>query len=87
MQAQSDGLNAGTVTNAKPLDLRTLSATLHRAYHFLDASVFLAHNHILADAWGYARRTEADPLLMYQGLSDRFYPRTERSHYARRRTR
>jgi fumarylacetoacetate (FAA) hydrolase len=50
-----------------------LAAALPRAYQFLDASAFLAHNHILADAWGYERRTQADPPLMYQGLSDRIY--------------
>lgn len=56
------------------LDLHTLAAAIPRSYQFLDASAFLAHNHILAEAWGFARRTEADPPLMYQGLSDHYYP-------------
>jgi fumarylacetoacetate (FAA) hydrolase len=40
----------------------------------LDASAFLAHNHILAEAWGFEPRSTLAPPLMYQGLSDRFYP-------------
>jgi fumarylacetoacetate (FAA) hydrolase len=72
LRAQSDALNAGSV--GAPVDLAALDAALPRAWQFLDASAFLAHNHILADAWGFARRTEADPPLMYQGVSDRFYP-------------
>ena len=51
-----------------------LAAVLPRSYQFLDASAFLAHNHILARAWGFQPRGETEPPLMYQGLSDRFYP-------------
>ena len=57
-----------------PLKLNGLLAAMPRSYQFLDGSAFLAHNHILADAWGYERRTLADPPLMYQGLSDHFLP-------------
>jgi len=74
LRAQSDALNAGREAGATALDPATLAAALPRTYQFLDASAFLAHNHILADAWGYARRTQADPPLMYQGLSDHIYP-------------
>ena len=73
LRAQYDALNAGREPGAAGLDPASLAAALPRAYQFLDASAFLAHNHILADAWGYPRRTEADPPLMYQGLSDRIY--------------
>jgi fumarylacetoacetate (FAA) hydrolase len=59
------------------LDPAQLLAVMPRAYQFLDASAFLAHNHILADAWGYERRTTADPPLMYQGLSHRFHGPSE----------
>ena len=58
----------------QPLVMEALLAAMPRSYQFLDGSAFLAHNHILADAWGYERRTPADPPLMYQGLSDRFHP-------------
>ena len=74
LRAQYEQLNAGTEPDAFALDPATLAAALPRSHQFLDASAFLAHNHILADAWGYTRRTEADPPLIYQGLSDRFYP-------------
>ena len=74
LDAQYRALNDGTVAGAVPLDPASLAAVLPRAYQFLDASAFLAHNFILADAWGYERRTPADPPLIYQGLSDRFYP-------------
>lgn len=72
--AQSDALARSDALDGEKLDAATLAAALPRAPQFLDASAFLAHNHILADAWGFSRRTEADPPLMYQGLSDRFYP-------------
>jgi fumarylacetoacetate (FAA) hydrolase len=74
LRAQYDALNRGEEDTAAPLDPLGLAAALPRAFQFLDASAFLAHNHILANAWGYARRTDADPPLMYQGLSDHFYP-------------
>lgn len=74
LDAQYRALNDGTAGGAAPLDPASLAAVLPRAYQFLDASAFLAHNFILAEAWGYERRTPADPPLIYQGLSDRFYP-------------
>lgn len=73
LRAQSEALNRDAIAGA-PLDPISLTSALPRSYQFLDASAFLAHNHILADAWGFARRADADPPLMYQGLSDRFYP-------------
>lgn len=74
LRRQYDALNDGVAAGAGPLDPAALAAAFPRSYQFLDASAFLAHNHILADAWGFERRTETDPPLMYQGLSDRFYP-------------
>lgn len=73
LRAQYDALNAGRERGAVAFDPASLAAALPRAYQFLDASAFLAHNHILADAWGYVRRSEADPPLIYQGLSDHIY--------------
>lgn len=73
LRDQYEALNAGREPGAVALDPASLAAALPRAYQFLDASAFLAHNHILADAWGYPRRTQADPPLMYQGLSDHIY--------------
>lgn len=73
LRKQADALD-DDVARGLALDQATLMAAMPRSYQFLDASAFLAHNHILADAWGYERRTPADPPLMYQGLSDRFLP-------------
>ena len=56
------------------IDPAMLLAALPRSYQFLDASAFLAHNHILAKAWDFEPRAESAPPLMYQGLSNVFYP-------------
>ena len=56
----------------EPMEASRLRAAMPRSHQFLDASAFLAHNHILAAAWDYERREPADPPLMYQGLSDHF---------------
>ncbi len=74
LRAQSDALNSGDDTDAIDIDPLALAAILPRGYQFLDASAFLAHNHILARAWGFEPRGEAEPPLMYQGLSNLFYP-------------
>ncbi len=73
LRMQAAALEADA-TRGKEADFGRLLAAMPRSYQFLDASAFLAHNHILADAWDYARRTPADPPLMYQGLSDHFCP-------------
>src|SRR5882762_500817 len=67
-------LNEGRCKQVEPLNPTALMAVLPRSYQFLDGSAFLAHNHILSEAWGFERRTETQPPLMYQGLSDHFYP-------------
>jgi fumarylacetoacetate (FAA) hydrolase len=72
LRRQAEAIEAGTVDTIA-VDPLALAAVLPRSYQFLDASAFLAHNHILARAWGFEPRGEAEPPLMYQGLSDRFY--------------
>ena len=72
LRRQAEAIEAGTVDTIAG-DPLALAAALPRGYQFLDASAFLAHNHILARAWGFEPRGEAEPPLMYQGLSDRFY--------------
>jgi fumarylacetoacetate (FAA) hydrolase len=74
LRAQFDALEHGQVDGEMPVDSEALDAILPRSYQFLDASAFLAHNHILAQAWGFEPRGEAEPPLMYQGLSNFFYP-------------
>lgn len=73
LRAEAQALEVDPAAGA-PVAFEHLMAVMPRSYQFLDGSAFLAHNHILADAWGYQRRTPADPPLMYQGLSDRFHP-------------
>jgi fumarylacetoacetate (FAA) hydrolase len=74
LDKQYAALNTGRLSGATPVNLASLSAAMPRSFQFLDASAFLAHNHILAEAWGFERRSTLAPPLMYQGLSDRFYP-------------
>ena len=74
LEDQYASLNAGREPGAATVDPLELMAAMPRSYQFLDASAFLAHNHILARAWGFEPRTLLDPPLMYQGLSDRFLP-------------
>ena len=74
LRAQFDALEQGSVESEMPVDAALLDAILPRSFQFLDASAFLAHNHILARAWGFEPRGEAEPPLMYQGLSNVFYP-------------
>jgi fumarylacetoacetate (FAA) hydrolase len=72
LRRQAEAVEAGT-TETSRVDETALAAVLPRSYQFLDASAFLAHNHILARAWGFEPRGEHEPPLMYQGLSDRFH--------------
>jgi fumarylacetoacetate (FAA) hydrolase len=72
LRRQAEAVEGGA-TETMAVDPTALAAVLPRSYQFLDASAFLAHNHILARAWGFEPRGEAEPPLMYQGLSDRFY--------------
>src|ERR1700733_13797529 len=71
---QYAALNACRASGSTPVNPASLGAAMPRSFQFLDASAFLAHNYILAEAWGFERRSTLAPPLMYQGLSDRFYP-------------
>ena len=73
LRAQSALLERGEAEGAFTLEAKALAAALPRGFQFLDASAFLAHNHILADAWGFEKRGENEPPLMYQGISHRYY--------------
>ncbi len=73
LRAQAEALEAGPVADEIALDPAALDAILPRSFQFLDASAFLAHNHILARAWGFEPRGEHEPPLMYQGLSNSFF--------------
>ena len=70
LDKQYAALNDGRDAGAMPVSLAFLGAAMPRSFQFLDASAFLAHNHILAEAWGFEPRSTLAPPLMYQGLSD-----------------
>ena len=74
LEQQYRALNRGEARDAVPVSEVELLAAMPRSYQFLDGSAFLAHNHILAQAWRFEPRNALDPPLMYQGLSDRFLP-------------
>ncbi|APR51150.1 fumarylacetoacetate hydrolase [Sphingomonas koreensis] len=70
LRKQAEELEASKAGFA--VDPAKLDAALPRGFQFLDASAFLAHNHILAEAWGFEKRREDEPPLMYQGISHRY---------------
>ncbi|MEG3181356.1 fumarylacetoacetate hydrolase family protein [Sphingomonas sp. LT1P40] len=72
LREQAGQLEAATEEGVA-VDPAALDAVLPRGFQFLDASAFLAHNHILADAWGFEKRGEHEPPLMYQGISHRYF--------------
>jgi fumarylacetoacetate (FAA) hydrolase len=73
LRAQADALERGDCPGEMAVDPSTLDAVLPRGFQVLDASAFLAHNHILAAAWGFEKRGEAEPPLMYQGISHEYF--------------
>lgn len=72
LRAQAEDLESGP-GGGFAVDSAALDAALPRGFQFLDASAFLAHNHILADAWGFEKRGADAPPLMYQGISHRYF--------------
>lgn len=72
LRAEADRLEAGAA-DSFAVDPHALDAALPRGFQFLDASAFLAHNHILANAWGFEKRGEQEPPLMYQGISHLYH--------------
>lgn len=72
LRVQAERVESGRSDESFAIDMMALDAILPRGFQFLDASAFLAHNHILAEAWGYDKRGENEPPLMYQGISHRY---------------
>jgi fumarylacetoacetate (FAA) hydrolase len=74
LNALSEALNAGTVTDAFDLEMQALASPLPRAYEFVDGSAYLPHVERVRRARG-AEVPESfyvDP-LMYQAVSAGFY--------------
>ena len=72
LRTEAERLEVGG-TDSFAVDPNALDAALPRGFQFLDASAFLAHNHILSDAWGFEKRDEREAPLMYQGISHRYF--------------
>jgi fumarylacetoacetate (FAA) hydrolase len=72
LRDQAASLEAEGAEGTFALEMGDLAAAMPRSFQFLDASAFLAHNHILARAWGFEPRGESEPPLMYQGISFRY---------------
>lgn len=82
LRAEADRIENGTAESFA-VEPEALDAVLPRGFQFLDASAFLAHNHILSDAWGFEKRGEREPPLMYQGISHRYFGPRETIRFPR----
>lgn len=72
LRAEAEQLERGA-SEVFAVEPEALAAVLPRGFQFLDASAFLAHNHILSNAWGFEKRGEQEAPLMYQGISHRYF--------------
>lgn len=73
LQARYDALNAGQLASAQPFDTAACAAPLPRAPQWLDASAFLNHGHLMAQAFNTPPIPNFDTVpVMYQGASDDF---------------
>ncbi len=70
LQAEYDALNAG---GGAPFDPSTALAPLPRAWQWLDGSAFESHGNLLDKIFDLDIPDDGKP-LMYQGLSNQFYP-------------
>ncbi len=71
LQALSDALNAGLLTDTMPFIPSQALAPLPRAWQWLDGSAFHAHGELMARVFGISN-PQTDKPLMYQGMSHRF---------------
>lgn len=73
LQARYAQLNAGQLASAQPFDAVACAAPLPRAPQWLDASAFLNHGHLMAQAFNTPPIANFDTIpVMYQGASDDF---------------
>lgn len=71
LEAQYAALNEG---GGLPFDPATALAPLPRAWQWLDGSAFDSHGKLMQTAFNMASVDTHGRPLMYQGMSDRFYP-------------
>ncbi|MDE3176949.1 MAG: fumarylacetoacetate hydrolase family protein, partial [Pseudomonadota bacterium] len=70
LRAEYEALNAG---GGAAFDPAQALAPLPRAWQWLDGSAFASHGQLMDKVFGLSKEPYAKP-LMYQGVSDRFYP-------------
>jgi fumarylacetoacetate (FAA) hydrolase len=73
LRQRSDELEAANAVGSRAYDPREMLAVLPRAWQWLDGSAFKSHGDLMSIAFGMEPLPFDQP-LMYQGLSDRFYP-------------
>jgi fumarylacetoacetate (FAA) hydrolase len=68
-------LEAGNAEGAQPFDIAQALAPLPRSWQWLDGSAFESHGNLMSKVFGIDPPSRDKP-LMYQGVSDTFYPAT-----------
>lgn len=68
-------LEAGYAEGAQPFDIAQALAPLPRSWQWLDGSAFESHGNLMSKVFGIDPPSRDMP-LMYQGVSDTFYPAT-----------
>ncbi len=66
-----EAINAGA---GAPFDSAKALAPLPRAWQWLDGSAFESHGNLMDKVFGMEKKVPNPKPLMYQGVSDRFYP-------------
>ena len=71
LKAEYDALNAG---DGLPFDPAKALSPLPRAWQWLDGSAFDSHGDLMDKVFGMEKKEKNPKPLMYQGVSDTFYP-------------
>lgn len=71
LQAEYSALDAG---GGEPFDPAKALAPLPRAWQWLDGSAFESHSDLMDKVFGMEKKEKNPRPLMYQGVSDAFYP-------------
>ena len=71
LKAEYEALNTG---GGEPFDAAKALAPLPRAWQWLDGSAFDSHGDLMDKVFGMEKKERNPKPLMYQGVSDTFYP-------------
>lgn len=74
LQALARALEAGPCPGEEAFDPSRVLSPLPRAWQWLDGSAFTSHGDLMATVFGMAPQEDPSRPLMYQGVSDRFWP-------------